>query len=173
MSDPLTALMYAVQVMNFLKTLIVKTLRQREDSAVECGPVMQPEPSDDDRHHTKTKPTDKGQCEIHEEEEEGKQSGDGNDGIDNDGKGHFGDMLSSNSSMRHVLEGGNRSFGSGRNQSRIPRSNSGQPRSWNQMKKELKKESSQSEIYELGERNKEVSVMRRVNSCTEAREAWR
>ncbi|XP_066393847.1 rho GTPase-activating protein 2-like [Miscanthus floridulus] len=31
MSDPLTALMHAVQVMNLLKTLILKTLRERED----------------------------------------------------------------------------------------------------------------------------------------------
>eukprot|EP00252_Welwitschia_mirabilis_P005405 TRINITY_DN1588_c0_g1_i3.p1 TRINITY_DN1588_c0_g1~~TRINITY_DN1588_c0_g1_i3.p1 ORF type:complete len:373 (-),score=88.44 TRINITY_DN1588_c0_g1_i3:790-1908(-) len=33
MSDPLTALMHAVQVMNFLKTLILKTLREREEAA--------------------------------------------------------------------------------------------------------------------------------------------
>ncbi|XP_050203382.1 rho GTPase-activating protein 2 [Mercurialis annua] len=33
MSDPLTALMHAVQVMNFLKTLITKTIREREESA--------------------------------------------------------------------------------------------------------------------------------------------
>ncbi|KAK9053581.1 hypothetical protein SSX86_024655 [Deinandra increscens subsp. villosa] len=39
MADPLTALMYAVQVMNFLKTLIVKTLREREDVIVEAGPT--------------------------------------------------------------------------------------------------------------------------------------
>ncbi|WJX79690.1 Rho GTPase-activating protein 2 [Trifolium repens] len=32
MSDPLTALMHAVQVMNLLKTLILKTLRDREES---------------------------------------------------------------------------------------------------------------------------------------------
>ncbi|KAK1437047.1 hypothetical protein QVD17_02832 [Tagetes erecta] len=41
MADPLTALMYAVQVMNFLKTLIVKTLREREDVIVEAGPASQ------------------------------------------------------------------------------------------------------------------------------------
>ncbi|CAH1452417.1 unnamed protein product [Lactuca virosa] len=35
MIDPLTALMYAVQVMNFLKTLITRTLREREQPAVE------------------------------------------------------------------------------------------------------------------------------------------
>ncbi|KAL0290439.1 UNVERIFIED_CONTAM: Rho GTPase-activating protein 3 [Sesamum angustifolium] len=33
MADPLTALIHAVQVMNFLKTLIMKTLRDREESA--------------------------------------------------------------------------------------------------------------------------------------------
>ncbi|MQM20142.1 hypothetical protein Taro_053158 [Colocasia esculenta] len=35
MSDPLTALMHAVQVMNFLKTLILKTLREREEASTE------------------------------------------------------------------------------------------------------------------------------------------
>lgn len=33
MSDPLTALMHAVQVMNLLKTLILKTIREREETA--------------------------------------------------------------------------------------------------------------------------------------------
>lgn len=32
MSDPLTALMHAVQVMNLLKTLITKTLRERDEA---------------------------------------------------------------------------------------------------------------------------------------------
>lgn len=36
MSDPLTALMHAVQVMNLLKTLIMKTLREREETTT-CG----------------------------------------------------------------------------------------------------------------------------------------
>ncbi|XP_019418627.1 PREDICTED: rho GTPase-activating protein 3-like [Lupinus angustifolius] len=33
MADPLTALIHAVQVMNFLKTLILKTLQERDESA--------------------------------------------------------------------------------------------------------------------------------------------
>nr|XP_043621644.1 rho GTPase-activating protein 2-like [Erigeron canadensis] len=37
MSDPLTALMHAVQVMNLLKTLITKTLREREEAATTDG----------------------------------------------------------------------------------------------------------------------------------------
>ncbi|KAK4578099.1 hypothetical protein RGQ29_028295 [Quercus rubra] len=36
LADPLTALIHAVQVMNFLKTLILKTLREREESATEA-----------------------------------------------------------------------------------------------------------------------------------------
>ncbi|XP_010279644.1 PREDICTED: rho GTPase-activating protein 2-like [Nelumbo nucifera] len=38
MSDPLTALMHAVQVMNLLKTLITKTLREREETAKGYSP---------------------------------------------------------------------------------------------------------------------------------------
>ncbi|XP_027346690.1 rho GTPase-activating protein 5 isoform X2 [Abrus precatorius] len=47
MADPLTALMYAVQVMNFLKTLILRTLRERKDSDVESSIGCCLEPSDD------------------------------------------------------------------------------------------------------------------------------
>nr|GMD69563.1 rho GTPase-activating protein 5-like [Ipomoea batatas] len=50
MADPLTALMYAVQVMNFLKTLIEKTLRDRKDSVVEPAPVSNIEPYGEDGH---------------------------------------------------------------------------------------------------------------------------
>ncbi|XP_059627647.1 rho GTPase-activating protein 5-like [Cornus florida] len=51
MADPLTALMYAVRVMNFLKTLIVKTLREREDSMIEPAASC-PEPSDENGHQS-------------------------------------------------------------------------------------------------------------------------
>ncbi|GMY16526.1 rho GTPase-activating protein 2 [Fagus crenata] len=40
MSDPLTALMHAVQVMNLLKTLIMRTLREREESATGASSPM-------------------------------------------------------------------------------------------------------------------------------------
>lgn len=163
MSDPLTALMYAVQVMNFLKTLIVKTMRQREDSIVESDPTVEPPPSDDGgdhRHHTTVKAMNKEEeCEIREE----------GDGIEHHANDRFGDVMSSRGSMRSILEGG-------RSHLRIPRSKSGQVRSWNHVKKGSKKHiASQSEIYHIGEgeRSREVSVFRRVNSCTERREAWR
>lgn len=50
MADPLTALMYAVQVMNFLKTLVVKTLREREESIVKSNPASNLNSFDDDGH---------------------------------------------------------------------------------------------------------------------------
>ncbi|KAL4308916.1 hypothetical protein GQ457_01G015270 [Hibiscus cannabinus] len=46
MSDPLTALMHAVQVMNFLKTLVIKALKEREDCTANSTPVSPVEPSD-------------------------------------------------------------------------------------------------------------------------------
>ncbi|CAH1447464.1 unnamed protein product [Lactuca virosa] len=42
MSDPLTALMHAVQVMNLLKTLIAKTLREREETTAGVSTVSRP-----------------------------------------------------------------------------------------------------------------------------------
>ncbi|CAI9783318.1 unnamed protein product [Fraxinus pennsylvanica] len=48
MADPFTALMYAVQVMNFLRTLIVKNLREREDLMVQTDTASKLEPSDGD-----------------------------------------------------------------------------------------------------------------------------
>ncbi|GAB4859793.1 Rho GTPase-activating protein 1 [Ancistrocladus abbreviatus] len=56
MADPLTALMYAVQVMNFLKTLIMKTLREREDSLVDQAPRSFIEPSDESGHQSPSQP---------------------------------------------------------------------------------------------------------------------
>lgn len=52
MADPLTALMYAVQVMNFLKTLILRTLRERKDSVVDPSPARHLEPYDENGHQS-------------------------------------------------------------------------------------------------------------------------
>ncbi|XP_015873054.2 rho GTPase-activating protein 1 [Ziziphus jujuba] len=56
MADPLTALMYAVQVMNFLKTLILKTLKERKDSVIEPAPSRRLEPSDENGHQSPSQP---------------------------------------------------------------------------------------------------------------------
>ncbi|KAK7244885.1 hypothetical protein RIF29_39714 [Crotalaria pallida] len=52
MADPLTALMYAVQVMNFLKTLVEKTLREREESMGKSDPISNLNSFEDDGHHS-------------------------------------------------------------------------------------------------------------------------
>jgi hypothetical protein len=50
MADPLTALMYVVQVMNFLKMLIQRTLKNREESSLEDVLLPQKDPSDENGH---------------------------------------------------------------------------------------------------------------------------
>ncbi|XP_034604345.1 rho GTPase-activating protein 4 isoform X1 [Setaria viridis] len=50
MADPLTALMYAVQVMNFLKMLVQKTLKDRGESNPEDVLLSQKDPSDENGH---------------------------------------------------------------------------------------------------------------------------
>ncbi|CAL4904163.1 unnamed protein product [Urochloa decumbens] len=50
MADPLTALMYAVQVMNFLKMLVQKTLKDRAESNPEDVLLPQKDPSDENGH---------------------------------------------------------------------------------------------------------------------------
>ncbi|KAJ8422085.1 hypothetical protein Cgig2_032294 [Carnegiea gigantea] len=56
MADPLTALMYAVQVMNFLKTLITKRLRDREESRIDPPPASCAGPSDESGHQSPSQP---------------------------------------------------------------------------------------------------------------------
>ncbi|KAK1389661.1 Rho GTPase-activating protein 1 [Heracleum sosnowskyi] len=68
MADPLTALMYAVQVMNFLKTLIEKTLKDREDFVADAG-LSHLEPSDENGHSSFSQPTIIEVNETDEEEE--------------------------------------------------------------------------------------------------------
>jgi hypothetical protein len=52
MADPLTALIHAVQVMNFLKTLIMKTLKERKekDGALQASQSCSGSPNDQDEH---------------------------------------------------------------------------------------------------------------------------
>uniref|UniRef100_A0A2P2IXA2 Gtpase activating protein n=1 Tax=Rhizophora mucronata TaxID=61149 RepID=A0A2P2IXA2_RHIMU len=52
MADPLNALRYAVQVMNFLQTLILRTLQERKDSAVEQMAASCLEPFDENGHES-------------------------------------------------------------------------------------------------------------------------
>lgn len=57
MADPLTALIHAVQVMNFLKTLVLKTLRERGELAAEPRLLLQLNSSTDSSNHRHLDPT--------------------------------------------------------------------------------------------------------------------
>lgn len=50
MADPLTALIHAVQVMNFLKTLILKTLKERKEAAGAVQALQSCSDSPNDRY---------------------------------------------------------------------------------------------------------------------------
>ncbi|OIW09344.1 hypothetical protein TanjilG_01315 [Lupinus angustifolius] len=52
MADPFTALVYAVQVMNFLKTLITRTLQERKDSVVESSLTLYLQPLVENASHS-------------------------------------------------------------------------------------------------------------------------
>ncbi|KAJ3671365.1 hypothetical protein LUZ60_007444 [Juncus effusus] len=58
MADPLTALMYAVQVMNFLKMLILKTLKERQESNLDPASLPTLDPSDQNGHQNPKFPLD-------------------------------------------------------------------------------------------------------------------
>uniref|UniRef100_M8BAF8 Rho GTPase-activating protein 22 n=1 Tax=Aegilops tauschii TaxID=37682 RepID=M8BAF8_AEGTA len=65
MTDPLTALMHAVQVMNLLKTLVLKTLREREDdegsySTFSSSPTLSDGLDEVDREHDQGDGNDSG-----------------------------------------------------------------------------------------------------------------
>uniref|UniRef100_A0A0E0AIN0 Rho-GAP domain-containing protein n=1 Tax=Oryza glumipatula TaxID=40148 RepID=A0A0E0AIN0_9ORYZ len=73
MSDPLTALMHAVQVMNLLKTLILKTLREREHDESEYSAISSQSSSSDELD------------EMHHHVEQGGDSGSDTDNFGDDG----------------------------------------------------------------------------------------
>ncbi|KAL0374857.1 UNVERIFIED_CONTAM: Rho GTPase-activating protein 1 [Sesamum radiatum] len=206
MSDPLTALMYAVQVMNFLKTLIVKTLRGREDCALEAGPMLQLEPSNEDGHQSLVKALNLEADEVSEDEQvkivkEPKPNDTINStssqaepktdnkthgflsSIENilpDGKEHAADngsadIQNSRRTSKDGLEVVNTSAGTGRIQSRIRRTKSCQPSNSNSVKKGSKKHTPRPVVLanETADKNKEISIISRVNSHTERTEAWR
>lgn len=94
MADPLTALMYAVQVMNFLKTLVVKTLREREESIIKSNPVPNLNSFDDDGHHSNSEM-------LHQDDSEN-----GNDCSDDNEDTVFVTAEPSQQSPSHLTEDG-------------------------------------------------------------------
>ncbi|KAK6126371.1 hypothetical protein DH2020_039884 [Rehmannia glutinosa] len=200
MSDPLTALMFAVQVMNFLKTLIVKALREREDCLVEAGPPMLPlEPSDKDGHYSISKPAtleanEEDNLNLAEEKPLSNQISTSNSqaesrtdnqthgflsSIENIADNTPADNPNSLGKMKdEVDQGENTAVGIGRTQRRSRRGKIGQPsnnRNDTNKKGSRKHSISRSvgQTDENVETKKELDVIRRVNSHAERLETWR
>lgn len=194
MADPLTALMYAVQVMNFLKTLILRTLKDREESVVEAGPAPELEPFDENGHHSASQPVVQKSNEIEEEDiliSKGRpSSGAANSTlgeiiVENESNGlpctienvlqerkedSFVDCLSEISNLPDSTKD---ELGSGRDQPKIRRTKS--VHSSSSSLKGSKKMIEWPMVHVAGnlEKGKGVRIIDRLNSTTERVEAWR
>ncbi|KAK4432573.1 Rho GTPase-activating protein 1 [Sesamum alatum] len=189
MSDPLTALMYAVQVMNFLKTLIVRTLREREECLVEAGPtLLQPEPSDEDGAHSISKPVNLEADEAYEGKEvtvanePQAESRTANEpqrflsSIENILPANSpADVPNSLGTTKDRVEGGNTANRVGRTQSRSQRTKTSQTSNANDAKNGSRKRAPSPvvRVNKSAEKTKEPDVISRVNSYTERVEVWR
>lgn len=201
MVDPLTALMYAVQVMNFLKTLITKTLREREDSMVETSPVSQVEPFDEDGNENSSQPY------VQEDKEEANKGNEGDKEFVIEEPASESPCYSSQddtttgnrsqsflSSIENIISGGNRCLvdncpcevasqvssltnvlqDDGEAQTNTCKSKTGQSSSSN-LKKGCKNVNEQLMVHSIrpAEKNKQTGIVRRLNSRKELVEAWR
>lgn len=197
-ADPLTALMYAVQVMNFLKTLIVRTLREREDSVVETSPQTQLEPSDEDGNQSSSQPCNKEAKEETDVGNEGEKAFVTEEPASESSSWHStqdestitGDP-SFLSSIENIFPGGNRSFAdncpcevtsqvsspkrqSGETRKNTLKSKTGQSSSPSH-KKGSKKVNEQILVQSIrsAERSKKAGILGSINSRKELVEAWR
>ncbi|OIT01498.1 PREDICTED: rho GTPase-activating protein 5-like [Nicotiana attenuata] len=186
MADPLTALMYAVQVMNFLKTLILRTLKDREESVMETGPAPELEPFDENGHHSSFQPIGQKSNEVEEEEDIVLSKGRPSTGTANSTLGEIkveneshalGDCLSEISNLPNSTKDevgvGNVNLASGRIQPKIRRTKS--VRSSSSSLRGSKKGNEWPIVHVAGnvEKGKGVRIIDRLNSTTERVEAWR
>lgn len=160
MADPLTALMYAVQVMNFLKTLIVKTLREREDPMVDPGPASQFDHFDENNEpHCSLTIDDTNEVNMEDQDFSIKEPS-----LETH-ENTFEDGLNSKhqSQTTMVEEGGARAAEGGARVVEAAKSRNPQPSNTNH-KKGLRKNV---------EKSKGSTIVSRLNSRSERIEAWR
>ncbi|KAA8518564.1 hypothetical protein F0562_016038 [Nyssa sinensis] len=176
MADPLTALMYAVQVMNFLKTLIVKTLREREDSILETAPQSPLEPSDENGHHSSSQPFPEETNEANEEglvfvAKEPFSESQGNGQLFDNCPGEVPNQLDSTS---NGLEESGSNGPNGGTQTNTHKTKTGQP-SNSSLRKVPKKVNDRMVAWATGpvKKSRGSSIVSRINSRTERVEAWR
>ncbi|KAJ7981177.1 Rho GTPase-activating protein [Quillaja saponaria] len=180
MVDPLTALMYAVQVMDFLKTLILRTLRQRKESVVESSPDSCLDPSDENGHEGPSLPCLEDTTQDNEEIEQNfvskkpsLESSSGSHHNDNLTGGEADNSCLVTSSAELISDGALYC-------AYPPRGNSGKSKtgqSSNSSSKKGYRKTSGQQPFVQGmlpvEKTKGISNLSRIDSRTERIEAWR
>ncbi|KAL8496354.1 hypothetical protein ACS0TY_020169 [Phlomoides rotata] len=185
MADPLTALMYAVQVMNFLRTLIEKTLRERRDHVIEQASAPNMEPSDDNGHETYSRvegvipaePIEESMQQAFVVDDPGLESGSKANQINtitDDDYHSFSSSTEESDGSSESCETPARVINGPLNESKEKMANraAGQSNNSNQMKSESRVDDQQ--VVDIATKlNKGVSNLSRINSITERCEAWR
>ncbi|KAI8014950.1 Rho GTPase-activating protein 1 [Camellia lanceoleosa] len=190
MADPLTALMYAVQVMNFLKTLTVKTMRERADSVVEQPHTSQTDPSDENGHHSYPQSLfnevddDNEEVQVFFTKEPSSESSahrvDGDSTTESEtygGKGHSVDNCPqefTNDTLTNVLQEGGSSSPNGGAQLNTRKKKTGQSSNSN-IKRGPKKVNERVMVHVAMpmEKSRGTAIASRLNSRTDRVEAWR
>ncbi|CAI0398322.1 unnamed protein product [Linum tenue] len=173
MADPLTALMYAVQVMNFLKTLIIRTLRERQDSVVEPTSASLLGPFDGSGHQSPSQPF----CLHTGQDNETTQSLSEDDApvMSSEGLPNVADETPIVETEADQEESGRRSRIVGQSSNSDPRKRSGKmTREQQQAVLHLTPpHDSVLHLASLVEKTREMSNLSRIDSRTERIEAWR
>ncbi|KAK1394424.1 Rho GTPase-activating protein 1 [Heracleum sosnowskyi] len=196
MADQLTALMYAVQVMNFLKALISKTLKERENFILQASPGSQVDPADENGRQGALQLCREVSAEEDEVKEQSLISEDPQSDTlcdnqvsyisdeeylsyttrteDSDGGG-YGDTLSRNSSVGHSTESSLSSAAKSKVEDNAQGSIIGQSSKSNYIGKISEKISGQQIVVQaLGSiGGKEISNLSRKDLSLERIEAWR
>ncbi|GFZ02503.1 rac GTPase activating protein [Actinidia rufa] len=185
MADPLTALMHAVQVMNFLKTLIVMTLREREDFILEKSPSSRTEPSDDHNgHNSSSLPSLDEAEEVNKEEQvfvANEPFSPNPSHAANEGLGFLNSIeniipeeaLSQVDISTKRLEEGSSSSGEAQQNSHKKKTSQLSNSNTKKGSKRFNERSPVALVVRHVENNKGSSIVSRLNSRTERVEAWR
>jgi hypothetical protein len=184
MADPLTALMYAVQVMNFLKMLILKTIKEREEQNIDYVSLPGADAGDQNGDQTPQLPLDGSatyneepkpdqpflsedpslseSSPRHPEEKESLEMKDAQMSHENEPSGIILQNEGSTSGATNVVNVNLNSF----RKSKAPRSPS---------HKRSRKGKGQSVVRTMvpSEKSKGTSIVSRINSKNERIESWR
>lgn len=167
MADPLIALMYAVQVMNFLKMLILRKLKERHEPILEDASICHSGSSDENGHHSP-----KFRLEARKEEETEQtyvQEEPALDGQTEDNSSGDNAADSSQTSRANDLSVN----GPATVQTSFTMKKRGQPKNPNVKKGTRRGNGQSARLTVPDEKSRGISIINRINARAERAEAWR